>query len=304
MYIDQVHSVRADADSCARAAAEHLTACGYRRLAYLDCTDGTAAVSKAISLAFNRTVVSLGCPAPMHAVFNSNDFDDPDRSMVARQVLSQWIQKQDKPIGLYIQDMSTARYLTQICAQMNLRIPEDVGMVVHGADKLTATSITPTLSEIMVDYWEQGYQAAAVLDKLMRGKRVDPRCRYIKNPRIITRESSDQFISEDELVSRAMRMIAEKCRQPISAENIADAMEVSRRTLDRRFDDVVGKTVNQEIVCKRLEQIQVMLIESDLSMTGLTELFGFSSASQFTQYFKKHAGVTPSAFRQQSRPKA
>jgi LacI family transcriptional regulator len=193
--------------------------------------------------------------------------------------------------------MATARYLTQICVQLGLRVPEDVGILVHTVDKYTATSITPTLSEVAIDHWEQGQQAASVLNRLMQGEFVEPKTRYITSPRIITRESSDRFISEDELVSKAMRYIAEHVRQAVSAEDIAAALEVSRRTLDRRFEEVVGKTLSQEIVRRRILDIEGMLVESDLTMASIGELFGFGSASQFTQFYKKHAGITPTAFR-------
>ena len=48
---------------------------------------------------------------------------------------------------------------------------------------------------------------------------------------------------------------------------------------------------------KRIEQIEGTLIETELTMASIAELFGFGSASQFTQYFKKQSGLTPTAFR-------
>ena len=286
-YEVDLHSVRSDSRGSARLVGEHLLACGYRRLAMVGDVASSPRVRQAIFRAFADAVTQLGAQKPIEALFNADDLSSPERSGPIRQAIAQWVQAQDKPIGLYVMDQATARYTTQICEPLGIRVPEDVGIVVHNTDKLTATSITPTLTEVAIDHWEQGYQAAAVLDKLMGGEPVDPKTRYITNPRIITRESSDRFISDDELVSKAMRHIGEHVRQAVTAEDIADALAVSRRTLDRRFEAVVGKTLSQEIVGRRIRELEIVL----------ADLFGFGSASQFTQFFKKHTGRTPTAYR-------
>ena len=296
-----LHSVRSDSEGCARLAGEHLLACGYRRLGYVCDSSSSPTVNQSIYEAFQQRVEALGGMPPLHAAFNADDLSHPERSQAIRRELSEWVLGQEKPIGLYINDMATARYLTQICQQLGIRVPEDVGMVVHNTDRLTATRITPTLTEVVIDHWEQGYQAAAVLDQLMRGERVEPRTRYITGPRIITRESSDRFLCEDELVSKAMRYVAEHARQAVSAEDVAAAAGVSRRTLDRRFEEVLGKTVSHEITRLRVLQLENTLAESELTMAKIAELFEFGSASQFTQYFKKHAGITPTAYRERYR---
>jgi LacI family transcriptional regulator len=301
LYLTDLHSVRSDAEASARLAGEHLVGCGYRRLGHIGSSSSKSRVSQAIFDAVGSAAIKLGCPLPIDTSIEADDLSDPVRSLSARQTLTEWISGVDKPIGLYIQDMATARYLTQICTELGLRVPKDVGIIVHGADKLTATHITPTLSEVAIDHWEQGYQAAAVLDRLMQGEQVEPKTRYISSPRIIKRESTDQFICDDELVSQAMRFIAEHSRRSIQGEDVAAALEVSRRTLDRRFEQVLGKTLSQEIIRARLQQIETTLVESELTMFSIAELFGFGSASLFTQFFKKHAGMTPTAYRKRYR---
>ena len=297
LYGDALHSVRSDAESCARLAAQYMVNCGYRHLCHIGGTASKPIVAQIISKTFSKTVQALGCSPPFEKIFDADALGDPEQSGPTCQAIAHWIAQQAKPIGLYIHDMTTARYLTQACIQVGIRVPEEVGILVHSADKLTATSITPTLSEVAIDHWEQGNQAAAVLDRLMRGERVEPKTRYVTNARIITRESSDRFISEDKLVSNAMRYIAEHVRQAVSAEDVATALGVSRRTLDRRFEEVVGNTLSQEIVRRRIRELEIVLTESELTMASIAELFGFGSASQFTQFFKKHAGLTPSACR-------
>lgn len=293
------HTVRVDAITGTRLAAEHLIAHGYRRFGHISIGLEIRAYSNPVINTFKDAVESQGWPAPALIKLDHNALDRAESSKACLQTLTEWIKAQPKPIGVYVYLFELARYLAQICSQLGLRIPEDVGIVVQDADTLNITNVTPTLSAIDFDYWEQGYQAAAVLDRLMRGERVEPRNKLIQPQRVIVRESTDVFVCEDELVSEAMRYIAKHCRRTLSANEVADKLDVSRRTLDRRFLDVVGESVSQVVIRLRIQQIENALTESDLTMAKVADLFGFGSASQFTQYFKKHAGLTPTAYRKQ-----
>lgn len=291
------HSVMVDSYTGARLAAEHLIANGYRRFGQVTNQPKYPAYLNSIVHAFDQGITDAGFATPAMIAVELNEADGNRTSKESLQTLRQWIRSQDKPIGLFVYVFDTARYLAQICAQIGLRVPEDVGIVVRDADTMNITRISPTLSAIDFDFWEQGYQAAAVLDRLMQGERVEPRHKLVVPRRIVIRESSDVFVCADELVSNAMRHIAEHSRQTLQVEEVADALNVSRRTLDRRFEEVLGKTVSQEIARLRMKQLERMIVETELPMVKIAELCGFGSASHFTQFFSKHAGMTPSAYR-------
>ena len=70
-----------------------------------------------------------------------------------------------------------------------------------------------------------------------------------------------------------------------------------RRTLERRFESFVGKSVYSEITRMRTETIKRVLMDTDRPLTAVAMDCGFSSVSHFTEYFRKSAGVTPSVFR-------
>jgi hypothetical protein len=60
---------------------------------------------------------------------------------------------------------------------------------------------------------------------------------------IVARRSSDFRAVEDPLVRRALRFIDENLHRPISLNAMADATNVSRRTLTNRFRDKLHRTV-------------------------------------------------------------
>ncbi|MEO0475635.1 MAG: substrate-binding domain-containing protein, partial [Planctomycetota bacterium] len=273
------HTVRVDAVTGTRLAAEHLIANGYRRFGHISIGTEVKAYADQVINTFKTSVTSQGWPAPALIRLDNNALDREEASKVCLQTLAEWIKGQPKPIGVYVYVFELARYLAQICSQLGLRVPQDVGIIVQDADTVNTTHISPTLSAIDFDYWEQGYQAAAVLDRLMRGERVEPKNKLIQPRRVIVCESTDIFICDDELVSEAMRYIARHCRRTLSADEIADELEVSRRTLDRRFEEVSGRTVSSEVVHQRIEQIEHTLVETGLPMVKIAELFGFGSAN-------------------------
>lgn len=289
--------VKIDAKACAQLAYDHLVANGYHRLGYITSAPTSIRLIRMLEEVFGKTAESHGMPPPVSLAINDGDFSNPALRPIARRKITEWIQIQGKPIGLLIYQSSVARYLIQICDQLNIKVPEQVGIVAHDADPQTANSISPTLTTIELDCWEWGYKAAERLDKLMQGKCSQPRVQTIAPKRLIVGESSDAFVFQDKLVSQAMHHISENSRQTLSADQVAAEFGVSRRTLDRRFAEALGRTVAQEIVRLRIQQIERLVTESELPMSKIANLYGFGSGSHFTQYFRQHTGLTPTLFR-------
>lgn len=292
-----LHGVLVDISEDARLIGRHLASCGYRSFGYLGLAGHGPAVQDAAYQAFCESVSEYTRFDPVRYTIDIEDFGDMNKSRACREELAGWIQAQPKPIGLFVLSGAAARNLAQICLQLGFRVPEDVGIVAESSDMLTATSMSPTLSVTDFDYYEHGREAARILDRLMRGDPVHPRVKRMAASRLIVRESTDVFVCGDGLVTKAMRFIAEHSRQSLRVDEVADELCVSRRTLDRRFVDAVGRTVGQEIVRQRIQQIERLLIETQMPMTRIADYCGFNTASQFSEYFNTHTGMTPSAFR-------
>jgi AraC family transcriptional regulator, positive regulator of tynA and feaB len=85
----------------------------------------------------------------------------------------------------------------------------------------------------------------------------------------------------------------------LTPEFLADAMQVSRRTLYRAFQED-QESIAQRILRLRLERCAMELGCSDSTSLSVTEIafkWGFSDISQFSRAFKRHNGVSPREFR-------
>jgi LacI family transcriptional regulator len=76
---------------------------------------------------------------------------------------------------------------------------------------------------------------------------------------------------------------------------------VSRRSLEQRFLKALGRTPAAEILRAQVEVAKQMLTETNESMPRVALAAGFSSAKQLGASFHHETGITPTAYRRQSR---
>jgi len=103
------------------------------------------------------------------------------------------------------------------------------------------------ISVVELDYFRVGYEAAELLDELMQGK--SPANPHRREPprRILQRQSTDAFLCGDPLVEEALRYIADHSQGPLRVEDVAAALNTSKATLWRRFNEVLGHRVGQRV---------------------------------------------------------
>lgn len=282
----------------AQAAGEHLVKCGYRSLGYLGGLKDVMVGQHTAGL--ERAAAGAGLARPGVRLFDTGTTLTSSREVFSRFLgeLDQWLLGLKTPIGLLVGESTLASYLVQGCLARGLSVPGDVGMVVCQDDVSTAT-ISPSLTVVQTRWSEVGYQAAAMLDELMQGRPVHPLHRLVAADRLVERDSTDVFVCADALVKDAMRYIAEHCRQELTVEMVAEALEVSERTLQRRVKEALGRSAREEINRIRIERLRLMVQETSLSFIEIAELFGFSSSGQFSRFFSHAVGMTPSVYRKQ-----
>lgn len=116
---------------------------------------------------------------------------------------------------------------------------------------------------------------------------------------IITRESTDHFAVEDQLVASALQYISEHLDEKLTVEVLAYELAVSTRTLQNRFGEALGTPVSSEVRRLRLELAKRLLGEKDLLIGSIAQRAGFTSSAIMGEVFQRELGVTPSAYRKQ-----
>jgi len=99
-------------------------------------------------------------------------------------------------------------------------------------------------------------------------------------------------------VNLALEYIHESLDGNIQLDDVANISHFSRYHFHRIFHALVGETVNDYVIRKRMEKAAYRLLgKSDLNITDVALLGGFSSSANFSKAFKLYFGISPSNFR-------
>jgi len=294
--------IRTDSEAIAKVGAAHLLEVGLRRFAF--CGFANCPWSTLREKAFQEFAKKGGYFFSAHHLTLANWMQRPNwiESWQQEQpIMVKWLRSLPKPVGLMACNDVCGREVLQACATAGLRVPDDVSVIGVDNDEMMCELANPALSSVALDNEKAGYDAAHLLDGLMRGERAGGEIVWVRPTHVATRHSSDAIVQEDALVGVALQFIRERAKRAISVSDIADELRVSRRTLERRFVRATGRTVLNEIMCCHLKRAKQILLETDLPCHKVAVESGFGSLKTFNRSFSHHEGATPQNFRRQSK---
>ncbi|QQE11277.1 XylR family transcriptional regulator [Planctomycetota bacterium] len=211
--------------------------------------------------------------------------------------LAEWLKVLDKPIGIMACDDVVGRYVIEACHIADLNVPEDVAVLGVDDDHFFCNLSHPSLSSIALNAEKGGYQAAQLLGEMMQQCKQKKRRIVVDAVGVKTRQSTDFIAVDDPLVQLAVNVINEKSSAYVTIDEIASDCDVSRRNLEMRFRNSLGKTILEVMSERKLRYAMELLQEKDWSISRIAEAVGYQSVSYFTQVFKKRMRITPSNYR-------
>jgi LacI family transcriptional regulator len=296
--LSHLPTVRCDESKMATAAVQHFLAGGFRHMAYYGPLGWGREDSrgKAFVAAADDALHEADC-----VVFAPGSLKEWDRpTSLARQ--TRWVAKLPKPVGIFTWNMSTARVMAEACKRAGTATPADVAIVAADDDPIPAENMEPTLTGMVLPAERMGYEAAALLDRLMAGAAAPEAPVLVNPPGVIhVRESSDVSTILDRNVLLAVQYIRERAAGPISVSQVARAVSVSRGKLGADFRRYRGHTVHEEIVGAHLERARQLLRDTDWSVQRVGEASGFGTKQHFYRVFLAREQTTPAAYREKFR---
>jgi LacI family transcriptional regulator len=263
-----VASVHVDETQVGQLAARHLLDCGLRQFAVSEST--------ACAESFEQEVAARGF-----------------RCWKLRADL---IEELPKPIGVLAGSDEEGIRIIELSASLGYSIPQDVSVIGVGNDQPICELATPALSSVDVNPEMMGYEAAALLDRMMEGDREAEPIEVL--PRgVVARRSTDSAASEDEEIARAIRYIRNHACEGLQVSDVLAHMAMSRGSLGQRMKQVMGRTIHQEIHRVRLDRAKELLVSSDLAVKQVAKESGFASVQYMTRVFRSGTGETPASYR-------
>ena len=99
-------------------------------------------------------------------------------------------------------------------------------------------------------------------------------------------------------IDRVIQYIEANLANKISLSEVANVSHFSAYHFHRIFTGIVGETVNDYVVRRRLERaVNLLIFKTELSVTQVAFDSGFSSSANFSKAVKLHFGFSPSEIR-------
>jgi AraC family carnitine catabolism transcriptional activator len=104
----------------------------------------------------------------------------------------------------------------------------------------------------------------------------------------------------DGKVATAQAIMQEHIDEPLSCTEIASRIGLSLRQLERRFQQRLGRSVQEEYQLARLAKAHQLLQQTTLAVTEIAFACGFASPEYFSRLYRRAFGCAPSRDRRQS----
>jgi LacI family transcriptional regulator len=286
-------AVRANQEAIAELAMAHFRDRGFTRLAY--CGTPSEWNWPPTGRTFQMLAQQAGLECSIY-----EPTGDPGIRTLQTAHLSKWLKSLKKPVGLLAQNDMRAREVLDACRSASIFVPEEVAVLGVNDDELICEMANPPLSSVVHNARRIGYEAAAMLHRLMSHKKV--MADIVVDPIGVTaRQSTDLLAIEDPEVAGAVRFIREHACEGIRVDDVLREVAMSRRSLEKRFRQAVGRPPHMEIRRVQLERVKQLLVGSDYKLEKIAEITGFSTAQYLAGLFHRMMKVTPGAWRRVGR---
>lgn len=167
-------------------------------------------------------------------------------------------------------------------------------VVSHSGTVLTLPNPFPAFEKLKAVY-DTFKNRSPVREPLISKYITDLLTIFLLNP-----QQNEEILHQENLLAEAVSYIGEHFAEDLSVEMLAARAGLSPYHFIRVFHRQTGFTPHQYLVNTRIAAAKYLLKNSSLSTKSICFQTGFSCESVFCSAFKKHQGITPSAYRSMS----
>ena len=85
----------------------------------------------------------------------------------------------------------------------------------------------------------------------------------------------------------------------VTLSTVAKRFHYSNEYTSRLIKDLMGMTYTEVVRTVRIERSQDFLANTTMTVANIAEAIGYDTTEHYIRQFKKHTGMTPSAYRKQ-----
>ncbi|WP_417522624.1 GlxA family transcriptional regulator [Marinovum sp.] len=106
-----------------------------------------------------------------------------------------------------------------------------------------------------------------------------------------------EFTTSDKLVRKALHLMRQNVATPLTVDQLAQRLKISRRKLERHFGEALQMSPAEAGISVRLSVARNLLTSTDQTVTRIAAATGFCDASHFGKVFRAREGAPPDAWR-------
>lgn len=277
--------VQPDHQAIGAMAAEHLHQRGFTHCLFV--TDPQEAFAVSRQRGFHERLMALGGET---TVATRREAEDPV-----------FLRGLPRPVGiaLHLDDLATG--ILAACQEAGLAVPGDAAVIGVNDDDIFCELTRVPLSSVDPASEEVGRRAAHLMAAWIREDRCPPEETLIPPAGVANRVSTDAYTLDDLVVVEALRLMRDEATSGLSLNSLPRRLGVSRRTLEIRFKEALGRTLGSELRRVRQAEARRLLAATDLSIVEIAHRCGFDYANRFSVVFRRLEGCSPVAWRQRAR---
>lgn len=281
--------VKSDDALVAQLAAQHFFERGFRNFAF--CGDPRLNVSNRRCEYFKICLQDHGHQCHVFDLNNGSASGDAET-----EAIGDWLRQLPKPVAVFAFNDGRGQQVLDACRLSGLAVPEEVAVLGVDNDEVLCSLSPPPMSSVVLNPRRSGWEAAALLEKMMCGEMIAATGHFIPPVDVNVRQSTDVLAVDDPQIARALRYIREHACERIGVGDVLQHCPMSRRLLEMRFKKLLGRTPREEILRVQVSRVKELLIGTQLPIAEIAERAGFDP-EYMSVVFKNETGLKPSEFR-------
>lgn len=111
--------------------------------------------------------------------------------------------------------------------------------------------------------------------------------------------SNNKKCNIGKIVEKADKIISERFSQNLTLEDISKELYISPQYLSRLYKNETGENFIERLTSVRIENAKKLMKQNKHSIKEICYMSGYCDPNYFSKLFKKHEGISPSAYQKQ-----
>jgi len=276
-------------------AINHFIERGYKQFAFCGTRRGENRNQDEKGDLFAKIVTQKGyvCHTYKYPKLKLNSWDTEQRH------ISNWLKTLPTPTAILTCHDDKGQQVIDACRRAKRLVPDEIAILGIDNDPFLCNLSNPQLSSIDVYPERIGYEAAALLDRLMKGQKAPAKPLLFEPRGLVIRQSTDFTAVSDPIVAQVTKKIREHACDYTDVEQILEEIPISRSSLFRRFKATIGRSPKKELTRVRIELAKSYLTSTTLRIDEIATKVFHSESKHFIETFRKIVGTTPLTFRKE-----